>query len=45
MTEDQIIIYQIPSGKTAIEVKIENDTIWLTLNQIYLIKTNQRSDK
>ena len=34
MAEDQIIIYQIENGKTAIDVKIENDTVWLTLNQI-----------
>jgi len=34
MAEDQIIIYQLPSGKTTIDVKVENDTIWLTLNQI-----------
>lgn len=34
MNEDQIIIYQIENGKTAINVKIENDTVWLTLNQI-----------
>jgi prophage maintenance system killer protein len=34
MPEDQIIIYQIENGKTAIDVKIDNDTVWLTLNQI-----------
>ena len=34
MAKDQIIIYQIENGKTAIDVKIENDTVWLTLNQI-----------
>jgi tRNA G37 N-methylase Trm5 len=34
MSKDQIIIYQIENGKTAIDVKIENDTVWLTLNQI-----------
>ena len=34
MAKDQIIIYQIENGKTAIDVKIENGTVWLTLNQI-----------
>lgn len=32
--KDQIIIYQAPNGKTAIDVKIEDNTIWLTLTQI-----------
>jgi hypothetical protein len=34
MPEDQMIIYQIENGKTAIDVKIDNDTVWLTLNEI-----------
>ena len=44
MAEDQIIIYQLPSGKTTIDVKVENDTIWLTLNQIADLfgKSNQQ---
>jgi prophage maintenance system killer protein len=33
-TKDQIIIYRTPNGKTAIDIKIENNTIWLTLTQI-----------
>ena len=34
MEIDQIIIYQSQDGKTSIEVKLESDTVWLSLNQI-----------
>ncbi len=34
MQTDQIIIYQTTDGQTAIDVKLETETIWLTLNQI-----------
>jgi prophage maintenance system killer protein len=34
METDQIIIYQTKDGETAIDVKLENETIWLTQNQI-----------
>lgn len=30
----EIILYQTEDGKTKIEVRLENDTVWLTLNQI-----------
>ncbi|WP_342333103.1 RhuM family protein [Pedobacter sp. FW305-3-2-15-E-R2A2] len=33
-TSDQIIIYQTRDGTTSIEVKLENDTIWLTQAQM-----------
>ena len=29
-----IIFYQAESGSTRIEVKLENESIWLTLNQM-----------
>jgi len=32
METDQIIIYQTKDGETAIDVKLENETIWLTQN-------------
>lgn len=32
--KDQIIIYQTTDGTTSIEVKLENDTIWLTQAQM-----------
>ncbi|ELR72581.1 Putative DNA-binding protein [Fulvivirga imtechensis AK7] len=33
-TEDQIIIYESPDGVAKLEVKLEEETVWLTLNQI-----------
>lgn len=29
-----IVIYQTKDGKTTIDVKLENETVWLTLSQI-----------
>ena len=29
-----IVIYQTKDGKTSIDVKLENETVWLTLSQI-----------
>jgi prophage maintenance system killer protein len=34
MENNQIIIYQSQDGKTSIEVKLEGETVWLSLNQI-----------
>jgi prophage maintenance system killer protein len=34
MTTDQIIIYQSNDGVTTVEVKLQEETLWLTLNQI-----------
>ena len=34
MQNDQIIIYKTENGETAIDVKVDDSTIWLTLNQI-----------
>ncbi|MDQ8003475.1 MAG: hypothetical protein REI64_01670 [Pedobacter sp.] len=34
MEENQIIIYQSPDGQTNIEVKLENDSVWLTQSQM-----------
>lgn len=32
--ENNIIIYQVADGSTAIDVKFESETIWLTQKQI-----------
>jgi prophage maintenance system killer protein len=32
--ENKIIIYQTPNGETAIDVKLENDTVWLNRHQL-----------
>jgi hypothetical protein len=37
MQTDQIIIYQTTDGQTAIDVKLENETIWLTQAQMQLL--------
>jgi len=34
MQNDQIIIYETENGETTIDVKLENETIWLTQKQI-----------
>lgn len=34
MEDHQIIIYQTPDGRTAIDVAVDQDTIWLTQAQI-----------
>ena len=34
MENTQIVIYQSPEGKTSIDVKLENDTVWLSLVQL-----------
>ena len=34
MTDDQIVIYQTDNGQTAIDVRLENDTVWLTQSQM-----------
>ena len=31
---DKIVIYQTNDGKTSIDVKLENDTVWLSANQM-----------
>lgn len=34
LPNSEIILYQTEDGKTKIEVRLENDTVWLTINQI-----------
>lgn len=34
MTTGEIIIYQSPDGQTSVDVKMEHDSLWLSLNQI-----------
>lgn len=31
---DKIIIYQTDDGQTSIDVKLENETVWLSANQM-----------
>ena len=32
--ENQIVIYQADNGQTAIDVRMENETVWLTQAQM-----------
>lgn len=43
MTNDQFIIYHTEDGKTAIDVKMEHDTIWLSLNQLTTLFERDKS--
>lgn len=35
--ENQIVIYQTDNGQTAIDVRLENETVWLTTSQMSLL--------
>ena len=35
--ENQIVIYQTDNGQTAIDVRLENDTVWLSANQMAVL--------
>ena len=37
MDENKIIIYQTEDGQTQIDVRLENDTVWLTANQMAVL--------
>lgn len=37
MEQNKIVIYQTQDGKTSIDVKLEQDTVWLTANQMSLL--------
>lgn len=44
MEESKVIIYQTPDGKTAVDVKLENETVWLTANQMaYLFNRDEKT--
>ena len=37
MKQDQIVIYQTEDGQTQIDVRLENETVWLSANQMALL--------
>ena len=44
MKQDQIVIYQTEDGQTQIDVRLENDTVWLTQAQMAeLFETDRTS--
>lgn len=41
---DKIIIYQTADGKTTVDVKLENETVWLSANQMaYLFERDEKT--
>jgi len=44
MQNDQIIIYETESGETAIDVRLKNETIWLTQKQIIQLFQSSKSN-
>jgi hypothetical protein len=44
MEEDKIIIYQTEDGQTQIDVRLENETVWLTQAQmVELFQTTKQN--
>lgn len=43
MENDQIIIYQTPDGEATLDVKLNHDTIWLSLNQLTTLFERDKS--
>ena len=44
MEESKIIIYQTEDGQTQIDVRMENDTVWLNANQMSLLFDREDSN-
>ena len=44
MEEDKIIIYQTEDGQTQIDVRLENDTVWLTQQQMVQLFKSSRTN-
>ncbi|GAA0540425.1 virulence RhuM family protein [Chitinophaga japonensis] len=43
MEASKVIIYQTPDGQTSIDVTLEDDTVWLSLNQISVLFDRDKS--
>lgn len=43
MVTDQIVIYQTPDGVVTLDVKLENETIWLSLTQLSTLFEKDKS--
>ena len=41
---DKIIIYQTADGQTAIDVRLENETVWLNTSQMALLFDREESN-
>ena len=45
MEENKIIIYQTEDGQTQIDVRLENDTVWLNVTQMSALFDKEESEK
>ncbi len=43
MNRGEIIIYQTPDGQTELDVKVEKESVWLSLNQIAMLFDRDKS--
>ena len=44
MEENKIVIYQVEDGQTRIDVRLENDTVWLTTSQMAILFDREESN-
>ena len=44
MEENKIVIYQVEDGQTRIDVRLENDTVWLTTSQMAVLFDREESN-
>ena len=44
MEEEKIIIYQTEDGQTQIDVRLENETVWLNVEQMSLLFYREESN-
>ena len=44
MENDKIIIYQTEDGQTQIDVRLENETVWLNVEQLSLLFNREESN-
>ena len=44
MEENKIVIYQVEDGQTRIDVRLEDDTVWLTTNQMAMLFDREESN-
>ena len=44
MEENKIIIYQTEDGQTQIDVRLENDTVWLNVTQMSALFDKEESN-
>ena len=44
MKQDQIVIYQTEDGQTQIDVRLENETVWLIQTQMVMLFKSSRTN-